>query len=290
MEPRWANLLRDWQGDLVRFTRYGVPKLIAILLVAFILIKLLGFITRKLIEATKRASDGGTGRAQQVSTLVGVIRSIGVFTISFVTALQVLPIFGIHIEPLLASAGIAGLAIGFGAQTLVKDVINGFFILVENQFEVGDVVKIAGVQGKVEEITMRRTILRDADGTVHIVPNSNIQIVSNATRDWSQVSLHVAVDYSEESEQVLQILRSVAHDFYAEPEFQAVLTAEPEVPGIERIAGHEVDYLVLVKVRPGEQQNVARELRLRIKTALDQKGIRSGTGAQVFIGTLPPAK
>ena len=290
MEPRWTNLLRDWQGDLVRFTRYDAPKLITILLLAFIFIRVLRLVTRKLIDLSRRTSTDGTIRTQQISTVVGVIRSVGVFTIAFVAALELLPIFGIHIEPLLASAGIAGLAIGFGAQTLVKDVINGFFILVENQFEVGDFVKVSGVQGTVEEITMRRTILRDNDGTVHTVPNGNIQIVSNTTRDWSQVSLHVAVDYSEESEPVLQTLREVAREFYADPAFHDSIVAEPAVPGIERMSGREVDYLVLVRVHPREQQAVARELRLRIKNALEQKGIQSGMGAQVFIGQLPPAK
>jgi small conductance mechanosensitive channel len=289
MEP-WKNLLRDWQGDLVRFTRYDAPKVIAILLLAFILIRILGLVTRKLIDLSRRSSPGGALRAQQVSTLVGVIRSIGVFIITFVAALQVLPIFGIHIEPLLASAGIAGLAIGFGSQTLVKDVLNGFFILVENQFEVGDFVKIAGVQGTVEEITMRRTVLRDTDGTLHTVPNGNIQIVSNTTRDWSQVSLRVAVDYSEESVRVIQTLHDVAREFHNDPAFHDSIVAEPEVPGIERMTGNEVDYLMLVKVRPGRQQVVASELRLRIKNALAQNGIKSGTGTQVYIGQLPPAK
>ena len=128
-------------------------------------------------------------RAQQVRTITGVVRSVGVFLIVFFTGMTVLKdAFNINIEPLLASAGIAGLAIGFGAQTLVKDVINGFFILVEDQFEVGDTIRAAGVSGAVEEITMRRTTLRDADGTLHIVPNGSIQIVSNMTRDWSQVT------------------------------------------------------------------------------------------------------
>src|SRR5205807_2766232 len=143
----------------------------------------------------------GAMRTQQVRTITGVIRSVGVFLIVFFAGMSVLnDAFSINIAPLLASAGIAGLAIGFGAQTLVKDVINGFFILVENQFEVGDTIKAAGVQGTVEEITMRRTTLRDGDGTLHIVPNSVIQIVSNMTRDWSQVTLHVAADYTENSD------------------------------------------------------------------------------------------
>ena len=110
----------------------------------------------------------------------------------------------------MASAGIAGLAIGFGAQTLVKDVINGFFILVENQFDIGDTVKAAGVSGVVEEITMRRTLLRDGDGTLHIIPNSAINIVSNSTRDWSQVNMHVAVDYSEDTDRIVDLLKQVA--------------------------------------------------------------------------------
>ncbi len=147
MEPRWTNLLHDWQGDLVRFARYDAPKLFAVLLLAFVLIRLMNLITRKVIDFS-RNSSASAARTQQISTAGGMIRSIGVFVIVFVTILQVLPIFGIHIEPLLASAGIAGLAIGFGAQTLVKDVINGFFILVEDQFEVGDVVPATGLKSR----------------------------------------------------------------------------------------------------------------------------------------------
>ena len=110
--------------------------------------------------------------------------------------------------PLLASAGIAGLAIGFGAQTLVKDFINGFFILVENQYDIGDTVRIAGVQGVVETMTLRRTVLRDADGTVHTVPSSQIKVVSNLTRDWTQVSLKISVAYGADSDRVMQLLQA----------------------------------------------------------------------------------
>jgi small conductance mechanosensitive channel len=195
--------------------------------------------------------------------------------------------FRIDIEPLLASAGIAGLAIGFGAQTLVKDVINGFFILVENQFEVGDTIRAAGVSGAVEEITMRRTTLRDGDGTLHIVPNGSIQIVSNMTRDWSQVMLHVAADYSENSDHVVELLQETAKEFYNDPTFKNDLVAEPQVPGIERVRGNEVDYLMLVKVRPGKQYGVARELRRRIKVCFEKNKIKAGAPTQVYIGQLP---
>ncbi|HEY6352212.1 MAG TPA: mechanosensitive ion channel family protein [Candidatus Angelobacter sp.] len=287
MEPRFHDLWHEWHDDLIVFARHQLPKLLAILLIAFILIRLLGIITRKMVEIGRRKSLHPTIRAQQITTLVGVIRSAGIFVIVLVTLMQVLLVFDINVAPLLASAGIAGLAIGFGAQTLVKDVINGFFILAENQFEVGDTIRTAGVQGTVEEITMRRTVLRDADGTLHIVPNGNMQIVSNTTRDWTQVTLHVAVDYSEDSDRVLRVLHEVSEEFYNAPEFHEELVAEPEVPGIERITGQEVDYLMLVKVRPGKQFGVARELRRRIKACFEKNKIKAGAQTQVYIGQMP---
>lgn len=287
MEPRFHDLWHDWHDDLIVFARHQLPKLLAILLIAFILIRLLGVVTRKMVEITRRKAVHPAIRAQQVTTVVGVIRSAGIFVILLVTLMQVLLVFGIEVAPLLASAGIAGLAIGFGAQTLVKDVINGFFILAENQFEIGDGIRTAGVQGTVEEITMRRTILRDSDGTVHIIPNGMMQIVSNTTRDWTQVTMHVAIDYSEDSDRVMQVLRDVSAEFYNTPDFHDAMVAEPEVPGIERVTGQEVDYLVLVKVRPGKQFDVARELRRRIKACLEKNKIKAGSPGQVYIGQMP---
>jgi small conductance mechanosensitive channel len=289
MEPKIQDLVHDWHDDLIWWARHDVPRLIVIFVLAFIFIRILGIVTRKVVEFSKK-NQAASLRAQQVQTVVGVIHSIGVFVIVFITLLQILPVFGIHIEPLLASAGIAGIAIGFGAQTLVKDVINGFFILVENQFDVGDTIRVAGVQGAVEEITMRRTTLRDADGTLHVVPNGNIQIVSNMTRDWSQIALHIAVDYNENSDKVVQTLREVAQSFYNDPAFHEDAVAAPEVPGIERVTGQEVDYLMLAKVRPGKQYGAARELRRLIKTAFEQNNIKAGTPAQVYIGQLPTSK
>ena len=167
---------------------------------------------------------------------------------------------------------------------------SGFFILAENQFEVGETIRAAGVQGAVEEITMRRTILRDADGTVHVIPNSKIEIVSNMTRDWSQVRLHIVADYNEDSDRVIELLHEVAQEFYNDPAFHEDAVAEPEVPGIERVTSTEVDYLMLVKVRPGRQYTVARELRRRIKVCFEKNHIKAGGPAQVFVGQLPPSK
>jgi moderate conductance mechanosensitive channel len=284
MQIRFENILHDWQSDTELWIRDRAPKLIIILLLAFIFVRLLGMITRKLLAISEKGRVTGALRAHQVRTVIGMTRGAGVFLIVFFAGMSVLKdAFNINIEPLLASAGIAGLAIGFGAQTLVKDVINGFFILAENQFQVGDTVKIGPVSGSVEEITIRRTSLRDGDGTLHIIPNGIIQIVSNMTRDWSQVALQVAVDYSEDSDRVVTVLKKVAGEFYDDDVFKPAIVAEPEVPGIERVRGQEVDYLVLVKVRPGRQDLVARELRRRIKSAMEQNGIRAGLPAQVQI-------
>jgi moderate conductance mechanosensitive channel len=286
MEERFGNIWHQWHNYLVEWTRDKAPKLVVILVLAFVFVRLLGIVTQKLVALAER-NGRGTGRAQQVKTVAGVIHSAGVFFIVFFAFMQVMDAFNFNIAPLLASAGIVGLAIGFGAQTLVKDVINGFFILAENQFEVGDTIKAAGVQGTVEEITMRRTILRDADGTVHIVPNSSIQIVSNATRDWSQVNLHVSVDYSENSDRIVGLLKEVIEAFYNDSAFRQDVVAEPVVHGIERVRGQEVDYLVTVKVRPGKQYGVAREMRRRIKTCFEQQKIKAGAPAQVYIGQMP---
>jgi small conductance mechanosensitive channel len=288
MEEKFSNIWQAWHNYLVAWTRDRAPKLLVILVLAFILVRLLGLITRKIVALSEKTPAHGAVRSQQVRTVIGVVRSVGVFLIVFVAGMTLLKdVFLINIEPLLASAGIAGLAIGFGAQTLVKDVINGFFILIEDQFEVGDTIRAAGVTGAVEEITMRRTTLRDSDGTLHIVPNGAIQIVSNMTRDWSQVTLHVTADYTENSDRVVNVLEEVAQEFYNDPAFKDDLVAEPQVPGIERVRGNEVDYLMLVKVRPGKQYNVARELRRRIKVYFEKNKIKAGAPAQVYIGQLP---
>lgn len=288
MEEKFSNIWHAWHNYLVAWTRDRAPKLLVILVLAFILVRLLELITRKIVALSERTPAHGAVRSQQVRTVVGVVRSVGVFLIVFVAGMTLLKdVFLINIEPLLASAGIAGLAIGFGAQTLVKDVINGFFILVEDQFEVGDTIRAAGVSGTVEEITMRRTILRDGDGTLHIVPNGSIQIVSNTTRDWSQVTLHVTADYSENSDRVVEVLTQVAQEIYNDPAFKEDVVAEPQVPGIERVRGNEVDYLMLVKVRPGKQFNVARELRRRIKVCFEKNNIKAGAPAVVYTGQLP---
>ncbi len=283
-----VRLLNSWGDDTFDFIRHQAPRIVGVFIIAFILTRLLKAVSRRLTRFSKSQGLPSTMRAQQLRTLSSVIYSVGLFIIVFVAALQVLPLLGINMGPLLASAGIAGVAVGFGAQTLVHDFINGFFILVENQYDIGDIIKIAGVQGTVELMTLRRTVLRDADGTVHNVPSSQITVVSNLTRDWTQLALHVSVAYDTDSDLVIKSLQEVGAEFAADPAFADKIVAQPEVPGIEKVTGDEVDYLMLVKTRPGQQDSVRRELRRRIKSCFEKNKIQPGNPNRVFV--LDPTK
>jgi len=275
-------LLRDWREDTMNFLRHDAPKIVFVLVVAYILIRLLRAIARKTADLHARKLPPGL-RVQQVRTVASVITSVGVFVILFVAALEVLSLLGLNLGPMLASAGIAGLAIGFGAQTLVHDFINGFFILLENQYDIGDVVRIAGVKGTVERMSLRQTVLRDEDGTMHIVPNSTIQIVSNATRDWSQFALRVTVAYSEPSDKVVKLLKEVAEEVRHEEEFADDIVSDIQVPGIDRVGPGEAEYLMLIKTRPNKQYGVSRELRRRIKECFEKNNVQAAGPGRIYV-------
>lgn len=281
------RLLDDWSDDAFDFLRTKAPRIIGILIVAFILIRLLKIVSRRLSELSKRQGLPSAVRAQQLRTLASIIYSGGAFVILFLATMQVLSQVNINVGPLLASAGIVGLAIGFGAQTLVKDFINGFFILVENQYDIGDTVRIAGVQGVVEAMTLRRTVLRADDGSQHTVPSSQITIVSNLTRDWTQLAMHISVAYGADSDRVIQLLKEVADEVATDPQFADKIVAQPQVPGIEKVSGGEVDYLLLAKTKPGAQPIISRELRRRIKACLEKNHIEPGNPNRTYVIQAP---
>jgi moderate conductance mechanosensitive channel len=281
------QLLDYWGEDAFNFLRYRVPRIIGVLIIAFILARLLRKLSRHLSEISDRLGPPTALRAQQLRTLSSVIYSVGIFAILFLASMQILPLLGINMGPLLASAGIVGLAIGFGAQTLVRDFINGFLILVENQYDIGDTVRIAGVQGSVEAMTLRRTVLRDDNGTLHTVPSSEIKVVSNLTRDWTQLPLHISVAYGADSNHVIQLLSEVGEEVANDPKYADKIIAKPEVPGIDKVSGGEVDYLMLVKTRPGAQYAVSRELRRRIKACFEKNKIEPGNPNRVYVSEAP---
>src|SRR5271166_5528782 len=281
------QLLDDWSDDAYAFVRFRAPRIVGVLIIAFLLTWLLRKLSRHLGNLSNREGLPSALRAQQLRTISSVIYSVGVFAIVFVAAMQVLPLLGINMGPLLASAGIVGLAIGFGAQTLVRDFINGFLILVENQYDIGDTIKIAGVQGAVEAMTLRRTVLRDDNGTLHTVPSSEIKVVSNLTRDWTQIQLHISVAYGADSDRVIQLLNEIGDELENDSAFNDKIVAKPEVPGIDKVSGGEVDYLMLVKTKPGAQYAVSRELRRRVKASFEKNKIEPGNPNRVYVVDAP---
>jgi len=281
-ENNLPGLLRDWGEDTRAFLRHDVPKIVLVTVVAFVLIRLVRLIIGKVTRLQTRKMPAGL-RTQQVRTLASVITSVGVFVIILGAVLEVLPLLGLNLGPLLASAGVAGLAIGFGAQTLVHDFINGFYILLENQYDIGDNIRIAGVKGTVEEMTLRRTVLRDEDGTLHTVPNSQVTIVSNTTRDWSQLALRVVTAYSEPSDRIVTLLNQIGDEVRHDPAYADDIVSDIQVPGIDRVGNGEVEYLILVKTRPTKQYGVSRELRRRIKEAFERNNIQTPGPGRVFV-------
>ncbi len=211
--------------------------------------------------------------AKRVGTLCRVFRHFGSVVITIVTAMLVMNELGISIAPVLATAGVAGIAIGFGAQSLVKDYFSGFFLLLEDQIRQGDVVSVAGVGGLVEEVTLRYVRLRDFDGHVHFVPNGEIKTVTNRTRDYAQAVIEVGVAYREDPDEALAVMCEVGRELRADPAWRGRILDDVEKIGVERWGDSAVILRCRLKVVGIEQWNVRREFLRRLKKACDARGI-----------------
>lgn len=292
-EERLIKILEhDWHDDIVSFLRTDLPRLLAILLLAFILQRVFKFFVARMLRLAER-QVGNSQRASQLRTMAAIIRATSYSIIAFIVLLHVLSVFNINLTPLLASAGVVGVGIGLGAQSIFKDMLNGIFILIEDQYNVGEVVKIAGLQGSVENLTLRCTTLRDGDGTVYIIPNSQIATVSNLSRDFSVASLPVSVDASANPDTVIALLQSIANEVRNDPAFKQVVIEDPVILGVDKINGRQVIYPVNLRVRANQRDPVLRELRRRIILAFDKNGIPLGSESSVLImhpdPTAPPA-
>ena len=276
----WERLMDLWGDDTVDFVRREVPKIIFVVIVAYGAIIFLRWLTKRIIRV--RETRSGV-RSQQALTLAKVVRNVGRYLILIIAGLEILALFGLNPGPLLASAGIVGLAIGFGSQALVKDILNGFFILLDDQYGLDDVIRVAGVRGKVEDLSLRRTILRDSDGTLHTIPNSEIRVVSNETRDWTMMPISFAVDYREPSERVRSVIEQVCKEFAADPVFGPDLQKVPELAGLDRIVNGDAEYLLFVTTKPTRQFALTRELRQRLKDRFLAEGIQAEGSPQRLI-------
>jgi small-conductance mechanosensitive channel len=273
---------------LVSWLQTNGLRIVLIILGALLLGRvLLGALAR--FERTIQAAGDNdrVERLKRARTLASVLRSLGLVAIVVAASLMVLAEMGVDIAPLLAGAGILGLALGLGAQSLVRDLMGGFFILVEEQFHVGDVVAIGPVTGPftgtVERITLRATYLRDLDGALHLIPNGEVRIVSNLTRGWSCAVVDVTVPSYHDTGQLLALLEDVCRRAAADPTLTAILPEPPTVLGVEALDAASVRLRLLARTPPGKQWEAARALRRRVKEQLDAERLSEPAPAQMGV-------
>jgi small-conductance mechanosensitive channel len=263
------------------FRQNGIPML-AIVLVAVIVT----VIARMLVTRFRRKLEGSPSvtleiNLQRATTLTNALSATAIVVIWSIAFLMVLGQLDLSIAPLLASAGVAGLALGFGAQSLVRDALAGFFILLENQFGVGDIVETqttgGKVAGKVESLTLRITTLRAFDGTLHIVPNGNMMVVSNKSRGWARAIVDVRVPYGEDVDKVRGILEELFDEVRDRSPLKDWLRDGPSVLGIESLSDYALVVRVIADTRPSKRQDAERQLREAIQARLGERGIRVPT-------------
>jgi len=240
----------------IRFVRLGLQQL------------------ERMIILANESSEQVSGTAKKrAATLTGILRTIALTVIWAIVVIEILHQVGLDIRPILASAGILGLAVGFGAQNLIRDLISGFFIILEDQVRLGDVVIINGTGGLVESITFRIITLRDFSGVVHVFPNGTITTLSNMTMEWSGFVLDMGVAYKEDTDRVADVMRQVGEDLRQDPAFHDKFVEPIEIVGVDNFADSAVVVRIRIKTQPLEQWNVGREYRRRLKKAFDAQEI-----------------
>lgn len=266
MIDRWADRL----GTLLE---PGIRAVI-ILLLAWLAVRVARLVIRRGVArllSSRRATDREF--ATRLRTLTSLAESATRLIVWILAGLTILAVFGVPIGPLLASAGVAGLAVGLGAQTLIRDIIGGIFIVLEGQFHVGDVITVNAISGQVESLTLRYTVLRTLDGAYVVIPNGEIRIVQNLSRDWARAVIDVAVTPEEDVDRVVAVLRDLLAGLPNDPVLGPLVLEPGEVLGVEAIAPQQATVRLAVKTRPLEQWRVARELRRRILLALREAGV-----------------
>lgn len=230
-------------------------------------------LTQTLIQRGQAAGEVPTESAKRVETLVRLLRQGVLIVLWVMVLLIILREVGVEITPILASAGIVGLAVGFGAQNLVRDVISGFFMILENQVRVGDVAIVNGTGGVVEKVSFRTVVLRDLSGVVHVFPNGSVSTLSNMTKEWSGYVLNMGVAYKEDVDKVMDVMRQVATEMRGDEYYGALMIQDIEIFGVDDFADSAVVIKARLKTKPIKQWEVGREYRRRLKQAFDREGI-----------------
>ncbi len=282
-------------GGLAAIAQQALPRALRILIILGLAL-LLNRLLRRLIKRSVRRLQSGEGvgrlgtlRARgplsdttpldvgrstmRAETLGGVLRSISGLVVWTIAVILVIGEFGVNLGPLIAGAGILGVAIGFGSQQLVQDFLSGIFMLVEDQFGIGDIVDAGEAVGTIEAITLRTTRLRDLNGVVWHIPNGQITRIGNMSQEWARSLLDIGVAYDTDLGHATMVIRRVLDDVAADPDWAPFVLDDPEVWGVEDFGASEITIRAVVKVVPGKQWNVKREIRRRLKTAFDDEGI-----------------
>lgn len=266
-------------------------KIFLTIIIALIAVKAINWVTDKYISRIIRRSirpnedKSKTGKNNQelaqnrvelrTKTLLGALHSINTTTIWVVTILVILGIMNVSLAPLFAGAGLIGIVIGFGAQTVVADFLSGFFMIIEDQFGVGDIINTGEVTGNVEKVSLRTTKLRDVNGTAWHIRNSEIKRVANKSQLWSRAVLDIEVDYETDIRKAQKVIEKAAHDMWKnQDENNADIIEPPEVWGVQQLDSNGVTIRLVAATKPAEQFRVARQLRLKIKEALEEANIK----------------
>jgi len=267
-EFSWATVVNWLIG-------HGIPILIIVVVgvvLWFVLKKFLRPIVRRTVAQTGY-EETEEGLKKRTDTLLSIFRGMGRVLIIIVVIIMILDEVGVAIAPVLAGFGIAGVALGFGAQYLIRDLIAGIFIILENQYRVGDVVRVADIGGLVEYVTLRKTVLRDLDGVVHHVPNGEIKTASNFTRHFARVNLNVSVGYGTDLDHAISVINRVGKELAEDEKWRDVIKSPPQALRVDNLGDSGIDIKILGDVKPMQQWGVMGELRLRLKKAFDAEGI-----------------
>ena len=257
-------------GDELRFLLTSTALIVGLTAVGLVAVHLVARRFLKWARAEQRVREA---RRQQLVTLILIVRWVLDILLVTSAVLMLLATFGIEITPLLASVGVAGLAVSLGAQTLIKDLIGGLLIIVENQYAVGDNIQVGDVSGEVERITLRTTQVRALNGDLFVVPNGEVRVMANRTRDWSRVMLDLGVAYEEDLDRALRVLEESAEAFGQDPAFAPHLLEPPQVLGVASLGDSAANVRVAVRTQPGKQWEVGRQLRKYLLAACEREGV-----------------
>jgi small conductance mechanosensitive channel len=269
-----SKFIADISWESVILTGFRVLLILVVFWIIMTVVKIaLKRLEQHLVRRGQESGDVPSEAEKRAETLVRLLRQAVIIMIWVMAGLVVLREFGVEIGPILASAGIAGVAVGFGAQHLVRDIIAGFFMILENQVRVGDVAMVNGTGGLVEQINFRTIVLRDLAGIVHIFPNGTVNTMANLTREWSAYVFDIGVAYKEDVDKVIALMKQVGTELRADAKFGPLMVDDIEVFGVDNFADSAVVIKGRLRTRPIKQWDVGREYRRRLKHAFDREGI-----------------